>query len=60
MVESGTRMIEVRCDNWFAWQPLHVQILFILDLALAGVFLMNGLADFGRWLDARRRMRLMR
>ena len=60
MVESGTRMVEVHCTNWFAWQPLRVQILVILDVALAGVFLMSALGDIRRWLEARSRMRPVR
>jgi hypothetical protein len=59
-VISGTRQIEVPCDDWIMRQPLRVQILCLLDLALAMLFVLNALADLRGRLEMRRRMRQMR
>jgi hypothetical protein len=56
-VASGTRLIEVRCSDWFMRQPLRVQVLCLLDLALAVVFVLNALSDLREWLESRRRRR---
>ncbi len=56
-VESGTRTIEVPCNDWFMRQPLRVQVLCMLDLALAVVFVLNALSDLREWLESRRRWR---
>jgi hypothetical protein len=56
-VESGTRMIEVPCNDWFMRQPLRVQVLCLLDMALGVVFLLNALSDLQGWLQRRRRWR---
>ena len=53
-VASGTRMIAVPCRDWIMRQPLRVQILCLLDLALALVFLLNALGDLRDWLHLRR------
>jgi hypothetical protein len=60
MVMSGTRLVEVRCDYWISWQPLRVQILCLLDLVLAVLFVLNALSDASKWFESRRRLRLMR
>jgi hypothetical protein len=56
-VVSGTRQIEVRCSDWSMRQPLTVQILCLLDLLLAVVFVLNALLDLQGWFAMRRRMR---
>lgn len=56
-VMSGTRQIEVPCTDWFARQPMRVQILFMLDVVLAVLFVSNALSDLREWLQFRRRMR---
>jgi len=56
-VSSGTRLISVPCRDWIMRQPLRVQILCLLDLALGMVFVLNALADLRGWLQMRRRMR---
>jgi len=57
MVWSGTRQIEVRCSDWIMRQPLRVQVLCLLDVLLAVVFLLNALGDLQNWLRTRRRTR---
>jgi len=56
-VLSGTREIEVPCTDWITRQPLRVQILCLVDLVLAVLFLLNALSDLREWLEMRRRMR---
>ena len=56
-VMSGTRQILVPCNDWFIRQPLPMQLLFILDVVLAVLFLLNALFDLRRGLAARRRRR---
>jgi len=56
-VVSGTRQIEVPCDDWIMRQPLHVQVACLLDLALGMVFVLNAASDLRGGLEARRRMR---
>jgi hypothetical protein len=59
-VVSGTRQIEVPCNDWTMRQPLTVQVLCLLDLLLIVVFLLNALLDLQGWLRMRRRMRQTR
>ena len=59
-VISGTRQIAVPCNDWFMRRSLNVQILCLLDLVLAIVFLLNALSDLREGLEARRRMRQVR
>jgi phosphatidylglycerophosphate synthase len=59
-VVSGTRQIEVPCSDWFMRQPLRVQVLCLLDLALAVLFVLSALSDLREGLAARRRMRQTR
>ena len=54
MIVSGTRTIEVPCTDWTMRQPMPVQILCLLDLALGALFVMNGLADLREWMELRR------
>jgi hypothetical protein len=56
-VLSGTRLIEVPCSEWLLRQPMRVQVLCLLDAALAAVFLLNALADLRKWPEMRRRRR---
>ena len=58
-VVSGTRMIEVPCNEWFIRMPLTVQVLCLMDLVLGVVFVLNALSDAQKWLAMRRRMRGM-
>jgi hypothetical protein len=51
---SGTRTIEVPCTDWTTRQPLCVQVLCLVDLALGAVFVLNGLADVREWMQRRR------
>ena len=58
-VMSGTRQMEVPCSDWTMRQPLAVQILCLVGLLVAVVFLLNALLDLQGWLRMRRRMRQM-
>jgi hypothetical protein len=58
-VMSGTRTIEVSCDDWIMRQPLRVQVLCLLDVALTVLFVLNALSDLREWLEIRRRIRQM-
>ena len=40
-VESGTRTVEVPCSEWLPRQPLWVQLLCLVELAIAMVFLLS-------------------
>jgi hypothetical protein len=54
IVVSGTRTIIVPCDRWWLRQPVGVQMLCLLDLLLAVVFVLNGLQDTRAWIERRR------
>jgi hypothetical protein len=54
-VTSGTRQVLVPCDDWLDRQPLRVQLLLLLDAAIAVLFLLNALSDLREWLQAGRR-----
>ncbi|HEY4379899.1 MAG TPA: hypothetical protein VGN01_06100 [Acidobacteriaceae bacterium] len=56
-VISGTRQIVVPCNDWIMRQPLRIQILCLVDLTMAVMFVLNALADLRGWLQMRRRMR---
>jgi hypothetical protein len=56
-VISGTRQVVVPCNDWIMRQPLRLQVLCLLNLVLAVVFVLNALADLRGWLQMRRRMR---
>jgi hypothetical protein len=56
-VISGTRQISVPCNDWIMRQSLTVQILCLLELLLAVIFLLNALSDLREGLEARRRIR---
>ncbi|HEV2645283.1 MAG TPA: hypothetical protein VGU46_02855 [Acidobacteriaceae bacterium] len=55
-VASGSRMIAVPCNDWTMRQPLQIQLLCLVDLALAVVFALSAAADLRDWLAARRRI----
>jgi len=57
LVVSGTREIEVPCNDWFMRQTLTIQVLSLLDVLLGTLFFFNSLADLQRWFQSRRRMR---
>ena len=54
-VTSGTRQIWVPCDDWFTRQPLRIELLSILDVALMVLFFMSSLSDLCDSFNARRR-----
>jgi hypothetical protein len=56
-VVSGTRTIEVPCRQWFVRMPMRVQMIFLAELGLAAVFVLNALGDFREWLERRSRRR---
>jgi hypothetical protein len=56
-VVSGTRQIEVPCNVWIMRQTEWAQILCLMDLLLAVVFVLNALLDLRGWLRMQRRMR---
>jgi hypothetical protein len=56
-VPSGTRLIAVPCNVWLMRQPVKVQILCLVDLCLAVVFLLNAVGDLRDSLEARKRIR---
>jgi hypothetical protein len=56
-VPSGTRLIDVPCNDWIMRQPLRVQLLCLVDLGLGVVFVLNAIGDLRDWLEFRRRMR---
>lgn len=53
-VISGTRQIVVPCDQWLLRQPQWMQILCLVDLILAVIFLMNAAGDFKNFITRRR------
>lgn len=53
-VESGTRLIDVPCDDWFMRMPMRIQILCLVELLLAILFVLNALGDTRKWLQQRR------
>jgi len=55
MVDIGSRMIYVPCDQWWERQPLWVQILCLADGAAFVVFLMSGVGNLVDWMRLRRR-----
>jgi hypothetical protein len=56
-VVSGTRTVEVACNNWFARQPLWMQVLYLVDVLLAMLFALNALHDLRGRLLKRRQIR---
>jgi len=56
-VVTGTRTIMVPCSDWLTRQPEKVQLLCLVDLVLAVMFVLNALLDTRAWLQRRRRLR---
>jgi hypothetical protein len=56
MMAMDKRAVPVPCSVWWARQPQGIQILCLLDIALAAVFLMNALGDLRDMLTRRRRL----
>lgn len=52
-VISGSRQIVVPCNQWLVRQPDWVQILCLVDLFLAGVFVMNAAGDVKSGIEKR-------
>ena len=57
VVVSGNRTIVVPCDQWWMRQPTIVQMLCLLDLLLAVVFVVNALQDARAWFERQRENR---
>jgi len=53
-VVTGTREVEVPCNDWWVRQSLTVQVLCIADAGLGMIFMVNALGDMRRWLGSRR------
>ena len=54
MVETGTRTVEMSCNEWPSRQPLAVQLVCLLDLVVGVVFLLSACSD---WVRTRERGR---
>jgi len=59
-VVSGTRTIEVSCNDWTMRQSLRIQVLCLLDVVVFLVFVTNAMADVRDQSKMRRRRRLIR
>jgi hypothetical protein len=59
LVVSGTRTVEVSCNDWTMRQPLRVQVLCLLDIVVFLVFVTNALFDARDHFAVRRRRRPM-
>ena len=57
VVATGTRTIVVPCEEWLPRQPVTVQVLCLVDLILAAVFVVRGLGDARGGFQAWRRRR---
>jgi len=57
-VVTGSRELEVPCNDWWLRQSLTIQILCIADAGLGMIFAVNALADMRRGLAMRRTRRL--
>jgi hypothetical protein len=53
-VDSGSRQIEVPCQEWLPRQSLTLQLLCLGDVVLLLVFFLNALGDFLEWKRMRR------
>ena len=51
-VRSGTRKIVVPCNVWVARQPVGVQVVFLVEMAVGVVFVVSGVGDWMRWWEA--------
>jgi len=54
-IESGTRTVEVPCDQWLMRQPAWVQGVCLLDLTVLVVFALSVCQDVARWRRLRRK-----
>jgi hypothetical protein len=54
-IESGTRTVEVPCDQWLLRQPAWVQAVCLLDLTVLVVFALSVWQDLARWNRLRRK-----
>jgi hypothetical protein len=54
MVESGTRTVEMPCNDWLLRQPVLVQATCLLDFAALVMFLLSLLLDVHRRNQRRR------
>jgi hypothetical protein len=57
-VVTGTRTVVVSCNSWLQRQPTWVQMLCLLELAVVGVFVLNGLGNVRDWFEMRRRLKM--
>lgn len=53
-VVTGTREVEVSCNDWWMRQPLAMQVQCIADAGLGLIFAVNALIDLRRWTRWRR------
>lgn len=53
-VVTGTREVEVPCNDWWMRQPLAIQILCIADAGFAMIFLVFAAGDLRRRYQQRR------
>ena len=53
-IESGTRTVEVPCNQWLFRQPAWVQCICLLDLTVLVVFVLSVWQDVARWRDRRK------
>jgi len=56
-IESGTRTVEVPCNQWLLRQPAGVQTVCLLELTVVVVFALSVWRDVARWKENRRRRR---
>ncbi|HEY5055223.1 MAG TPA: hypothetical protein VII58_03635 [Acidobacteriaceae bacterium] len=57
-VVTGTREVEVPCNDWWMRQSQTVQVLCIADAGLGMIFAVNALGDLRRGLGLRRARKL--
>jgi hypothetical protein len=56
-VASGSQLMAVPCDVWIMRQSPRVQLLCLVDLCMAVVFVLNALGNLQDWFALRRQMR---
>ncbi len=53
-VESGTRLVEMPCDEWLPRQPVGVQLACLGDRAVGVVMVLSVAMDWRKWRERRR------
>jgi len=54
MVEMGSQMVEVPCEQWAPRQPMEVQLLCLAELLVVLVFVIHAAGDIREWMQVRR------